>query len=150
MLKKALTWILGIFYIWAGWNHFHSHASYVAVMPPHIPYPSLMVDISGYAEMLGGFGALIPPLRKAAGWGLIALLIAVFPANLHMAINHVLPKGLNAPGWALWLRLLFQPPLIWWVWWCCIAGDKKQLSTSTTDLDEPASQVAPKPSTRLM
>jgi len=80
----------------------------------------VMNVISGVAEIFGGFGLLIPNLRRAAGWGLIALLIAVFPANVHVALQGYMP-GTNFPPFALWLRLPLQAVLVAWVWWVAIS-----------------------------
>lgn len=87
---------------------------------------------SGVAEMLGGLGLILPVTRRAAAWGLIALLVAVFPANLNMAVNH-LPLGTSSvPAWALWARLPLQLVLIAWAWWFtrAEAGDRATLNRS--------------------
>lgn len=84
-------------------------------MPPSIPSPDLMVTLSGVAELAGGIGILISALRPAARWGLVALLIAVFPANIYMAQRRIAPGGLHIPAALLWARLTLQPLLIWWV-----------------------------------
>lgn len=83
-------------------------------MPPLLPAPRLLVAISGAAEIAGGLGLLLPRLRKAAAWGLVLLLLAVFPANLYMAIAH--QRFPNFPAWTLWARLPLQLPIIWWAW----------------------------------
>jgi uncharacterized membrane protein len=75
-----------------------------------------MVYISGVAEIAGGIGLLLRPFRRAAAWGLVALLVAVFPANIYMALDRVGADGV--PGWVLWARLPLQAVLIWWVLWC--------------------------------
>jgi len=107
-------WVLTVFMVGAGVNHFVSPASYVGMMPSALPAPETLVYVSGVAEILGGLGLILPATRRLAAWGLIALLVAVFPANLNMAINH-LPLGTRAvPGWALWARLPLQLVLIWW------------------------------------
>lgn len=103
----------------AGANHFMNPAPYLAMMPPWLPVPGLLVIVSGIAEMAGGLGVLIPPLRRAAAWGLIALLVAVFPANLHVAL-HGWP-GVDFPPWVLWLRLPFQLLFIWAIHRTCLA-----------------------------
>ncbi len=75
-----------------------------------------MVAISGAAEILGGCGLLLPATRPAAKCGLIALLAAVFPANVHMALAHIQPEGVKIPSAVLWARLPLQPLLMWWIW----------------------------------
>lgn len=108
---------LAVFFVTAGVMHLLRPEPYLAIMPPYIPYPELMVDLSGIAEILGGLGVLFPALRRAAGIGLIALLIAVFPANIHMAMANPEVPGLpHAPAWLLWARLPLQLLLIRWVW----------------------------------
>jgi uncharacterized membrane protein len=116
--QKILTAVAAIFYSLAGTLHFLRPAMYLKIMPPYIPWPLPMVYLSGAAEILGGIGLLIPPLRRSAALGLVALLIAVFPANVYMATNPAQAgAGAIAPA-ALWGRLLLQPLLIWWVLWC--------------------------------
>lgn len=107
-------WLLTVFMVGAGANHFVSPDHYVAMMPAMLPEPLLLVQISGVAEILGGLGLILPATRRLAAWGLIALLIAVFPANLNMAINHLPVGPYHLPSWALWARLPLQVLLIWW------------------------------------
>jgi uncharacterized membrane protein len=107
-------WVLTVFMVGAGVNHFLSPEAYVGMMPAALPAPWALVAISGVAEILGGLGLILPATRRLAAWWLIALFIAVFPANLNMAINH-LPLGSHTlPGWALWARLPLQLLLIAW------------------------------------
>lgn len=116
-LKAALRWLLALFLIGAGANHFLSPEPYVAMMPAALPWHLPLVYLSGVAEILCGAGLLVPATRRLAAWATIALLIAVFPANLNMAVNH-LPLGKTAvPQWALWARLPLQAVLIAWAWW---------------------------------
>jgi len=84
-------------------------------MPPVVPAPGLMVMLSGIAEIAGGIGILLPAVRPAARWGLVALLVAVFPANVYMAQNRIEPQGTRIPERLLWARLPLQPLLIWWL-----------------------------------
>jgi uncharacterized membrane protein len=84
------------------------------MMPSYLPAHALLVQISGVAEILGGIGILLPWTRRLAAWGLILLLVAVFPANLDVAL-HGWP-GVNLPGWILWCRLPLQPVFIWWIY----------------------------------
>ena len=95
-------------------NHFRVPATYVAMMPPWLPWPSGLSAIAGIAEILGGIGIFLPQTRRVAGWGLIALLAAVFPANVHMARNP--EKFEKIPAWALYARLPLQPLMMWWAW----------------------------------
>ena len=105
-----------VFFIGAGLNHFRSADFYKRIIPPQFPAPAFLVIISGLCEIAGGAGLAIPPLRRAAGWGLIALLIAVFPANIYMAFHQEKFADLHLPGWTYWARLPLQAVLIWWVW----------------------------------
>lgn len=86
---------------------------FVAVMPAYLPEPATLVAISGVAEVAGGVGLLLPRTRRAAGWGLAALYVAVFPANVDMALH----PSMGLPPWLLWARLPFQIPLIMWALW---------------------------------
>jgi uncharacterized membrane protein len=117
-VQKVLLAIAAAFYTFAGVLHFLKPAPYLKIMPPYVPWHSAMVSISGAAEIAGGLGLLIPPVRRAAAWGLVALLIAVFPANIYMATNPVEAGAASLPAAALYGRLLLQPLFIWWVLWC--------------------------------
>jgi uncharacterized membrane protein len=110
--------VLAVFFIGAGVLHFVRPEFYLRIMPPYLPWHLELVYLSGACEVAGGVGVLIPALRRAAGWGLIALLIAVFPANLQMAVNHLEADGLTLFGWLLLARLPLQLVLIWWVYRC--------------------------------
>jgi len=115
-LKLLARWTLVVFFILAGLNHFRSPAVYLGMMPPGLPDPTLLNVISGAAEVLGGLGLLLRPLRRAAAWGLVLLLIAVFPANLHVArLGHM--PGTNFSPLVLWLRLPFQAVFVAGVVW---------------------------------
>jgi uncharacterized membrane protein len=112
------TWLrilFGIGFILAGANHFISAPYYVAMMPPYLPLHQELVYISGISEM--GLGAMVMLDYKTvlAAWGLIALLIAVYPANIHMALNPQLYP--NIPAWALYARLPFQFLFIGIAYW---------------------------------
>jgi uncharacterized membrane protein len=103
-----------VFFIGAGIMHFVIPDTYVRIVPPALPSPRLLVELSGAAEVLGGLGLLVPFTRRAAAWGLVALLVAVFPANLYMAISHVPATGILGQHWLQWLRLPLQIPMILW------------------------------------
>ena len=117
-LQIVFLALAALFFTSAGVLHFLRPAMYLKIMPPYIPWPLAMVYISGAAEIAGGVGILIPPARRAAALGLMALLVAVFPANIYMATNPVEAGASALPPAALWGRLLLQPVFIWWAWWC--------------------------------
>ena len=89
-------------------------------MPPYLPYHREAVAVSGVAEIVGALAVIAPATRRPfARWWLIALLVAVFPANVHMAVSPEQVKGLDLdriPRWTLWARLPLQPLCVWWVW----------------------------------
>jgi uncharacterized membrane protein len=115
--KTILRWVLTVAMCVAGANHFIVPATYLGMMPAELPAPLALVYISGVAEILGGLGLILPQTRKLAAWGLIALFVAVFPANLNMALNHLSLGTTHVPTWALWARLPLQGVLIAWAWW---------------------------------
>jgi uncharacterized membrane protein len=112
----ALRWLAAIFFVAAGINHFREPRFYRQIVPPHFPSPALLVILSGIGEIVGGIGLLVRPLRRAAGWGLIALLVCVFPANIYMAFFPQRIADLHIPQWLLWLRLPLQGVMIAWIW----------------------------------
>jgi uncharacterized membrane protein len=107
--------LLAGFFIGGGVNHFAMPGPYRQIVPPRLrEHAKLVVEISGVAEVAGGLGVLLPATRRLSGLGLIALLVAVFPANLHMArAPEEFPK---IPRWALFGRLPLQPLMMWWAW----------------------------------
>ena len=117
-MRTVLRWLLSIFMVVAGANHFVAPTAYVAMMPSTLPAPAALVYISGVAEILGGLGLILPATRWYAGWGLIALFVAVFPANINMAVHHLSLGGRSVPTWALWARLPVQAVLVVWAYWC--------------------------------
>jgi uncharacterized membrane protein len=116
-IKPVMRWVLTVFMVAAGVNHFISPAAYVAMVPDALPAHALLIQISGVAEILGGLGLIVPRTRRLAAWGLIALFVAVFPANINMAVND-LPLGSHHVASALlWARLPLQLVLIAWAAW---------------------------------
>ena len=108
--------LLAAVFVGAGVLHFFKPRMFEAIVPPSLPWPRALVLVSGAAEILGGLGLLIPAVRPWAGWGLVALLVAVFPANLYMAQESERFRRL-APRWLLLARLPLQLVLIAWVLW---------------------------------
>jgi len=114
MLKAVLRIVFALFFVAAGVNHFIRTDFYLRMMPPYVPLHLVMVQISGVAEIALGLLLLIPRTVPMAAWGLIALLIAVFPANLQMALHpETFPEFSTR---ALWFRLPLQGGMIAWAW----------------------------------
>lgn len=103
-------------YLVAGTLHFLITPRYMAIMPPYLPAHRALVLISGACEIAGGLGMLArsAATRRAAAWGIVALLIAVMPANVTMLTHHADFPAI--PLWILWARLPLQLPLIYWAW----------------------------------
>jgi uncharacterized membrane protein len=107
-------YIMGTAYVVAGAGHFIATRMYENIMPDYLPAHHELVLLSGVAEIAGGIGVCVPKLQRPAAWGLVALLVAVMPANIWMAQHPERYPGI--PLWAIWLRLPLQLPLIWWAW----------------------------------
>lgn len=108
-LKSAVRVAVAIAMTAIGVLHFVKPAGFEAIVPAYLPAPHALVLISGFFEVAGGVGLLVAPVRVAAAWGLVALYVAVFPANLNMAMNHIqIPDLQPLPVWGMWLRLPFQ------------------------------------------
>jgi len=108
--------LLALLFLASGILHFFIPLAYLRIMPPALPHPLLLIQLSGAAEILGAIAILIPALRRYAAWGLVALLIAVWPANIYMAAAHLSLPGIMGQSWAQWLRVPLQIPLIYWAW----------------------------------
>jgi uncharacterized membrane protein len=106
--------LLGLTFIAAGALHFARPRMYEAIMPRYLPAHRELVYASGVAEIAGGAGVLYPRTRRAAGWWLIATLLAIFPANVEMAVHA--ERFERFPPAALWARLPLQGLLIAWAW----------------------------------
>ena len=115
--KRVLLWVVGGFYILNGLNHFLNADAYVAIMPAYLPWHSHLVLLSGVAEVALGVGVLIPTTRVTAAWGIILLLILIFPANLYVAMNGLAYVGDEPSTLLNWVRLPFQLVLIAWAYW---------------------------------
>jgi len=116
--KRVLLGVMGIFYVVAGANHFRNPGFYVPMMPPYLPAHLTLIYVSGLAEIVLGVAVLVPATRRLAAWGIILLLIAVFPANIHIAVHNVpLAGAAHGAGALNWIRLPLQAVLILWAWW---------------------------------
>lgn len=118
--KRPLRYVMGALYIVAGLLHFVVPSLYVQIVPPILPAPLALVYLSGLAEVGVGVGVLVPRTRRYAAWATIALLVAIFPANVYMAVSMVAVEGL--PGGdpsplVRWARLPLQGVLLLWAYW---------------------------------
>jgi uncharacterized membrane protein len=110
--QKISLCCMAVLYVVAGILHFAATENYLEIMPPWLPYHTALVYISGICEILFGCMLMPPASRRFAAWGIIALLVAVFPANIQMTINY---EHTHSPHlWLSILRLPIQAVLIWW------------------------------------
>jgi uncharacterized membrane protein len=111
--------LLAVLFLFAGTVHLLDPRFFLPIMPPWVPAPMAGIIVSGVAELAGGIGLLMPQraIQRAAGWGLLLLLLAVFPANIYMAAAHVRIHGVPSQPWMSWARLPLQPLLMFVVSW---------------------------------
>ncbi|MBA6287367.1 DoxX family protein [Colwellia sp. MB3u-4] len=107
--------IIALFFLIGGIAHFISADFFIMAMPDYLPYHKELVLISGVFEVLGAIGLLVPKTRLLAGYGLIALIVTVYPANINMALQP--EKYHDISVFFLYLRLPMQLLFIWFVWW---------------------------------
>ncbi len=110
--------IVALAMVSVGVMHFTQAEWFAQIVPPFLPAPVWLVWISGVFEILGGIGVLVPRVRALAGWGLVLLYLAVFPANIYMAVAPVAVNGVVPERWLVWARLPLQPVFMWVAWWC--------------------------------
>jgi len=131
-MRAALRGLLAAGMVWVGIKHFTAPEFFVRIVPAALPAPLLLVHVSGVFEILGGVGLLVPRTRRFASWGLIALFVAIFPANINMAMNDIQPDpSTHIPMWAQWARLPLQALLIAWAYYA--GGPHKRAIPSSTD-----------------
>lgn len=114
-IKRFLKYLLAIGFVAAGVYHFVNPAFYLKMMPPYLPAHLFLIRLSGFFQIALGIALLVPTFSRLAAWGIVALLIAVFPANIYMASNTELFSEFSRT--ALYLRLPFQMVLIAWAIW---------------------------------
>jgi uncharacterized membrane protein len=108
------TLLPALLFLVSGSQHLINPAIFTSIVPPQLGHAGLLVAISGVAELAGGLGLLIPATRRPAAIGLIVLLVAVWPANIYMALAADRFAAV-APAWVIWLRVPLQLLAIWWV-----------------------------------
>lgn len=122
-VRAALRWLLALAYAYAGYRHLATPAPFLAITPPWVPQPAFVVAATGVAELAGALGLMLPPVRKAAGWGLALYALCVWPANVHHALANVAINGETLSWWYHGPRLALQPLIIWWALWASGAAD---------------------------
>ncbi len=115
--RTALRWLLALAYGYAGFRHLATPGPFLAITPPWVPQPNLVIAATGITELAGALGLMIPRLRIAAGWGLALYALCVWPANFHHAFAHVAIGGSALGWWYHGPRLAAQPLIIWWALW---------------------------------
>lgn len=115
-MKNIARISLGLLFIVASSLHFLSDVE-LQIIPPFLPWRRAALYITGICEVLGGIGLLIPRFQRSAAWGLVALLIAIFPANIYHAINNIQIKGIPNSRLYHRIRLPAQAVFIWWALW---------------------------------
>ena len=124
-VKRVLLYVMSAAYCFAGFNHLLNPDFYLPIIPPGLPSPEWLNLLSGLFEIVLGVYLLEPRTRILSAWGIIALLVAVFPANVYMAQANVGPEGPGTgAGAANWLRLPFQIVFVVWAWWYTIPDDE--------------------------
>ena len=107
-----------VMFLMIGFFHLLKPRKLTYMVEGMLPFPYLLIIVTGIMEMLLGAGLLFPDTYYYAGWGLMLLLVAMFPANIRVAVKQLpAPGGLPAKPWYTWSRLLFQPVYILWIWW---------------------------------
>jgi uncharacterized membrane protein len=115
--RVVVRWLIAIAMVAIGIGHFVNPTPFEKIVPAFLPSARALVYVSGFFEVLGGAGLLISKVRKPASYGLIALYLAVFPANINMAVNHIQIGDSPLPEPLLWLRLPLQAVLIALAYW---------------------------------
>lgn len=116
ILKKIALYVTGLFFVAAGVRHFAMPEFYMLMMPNYLPVPLTLIYISGFFEILGGIGLIIPKTRVLSAWGLMALLLAVLPANVYLWTHNIHLHDSYTPSWFLMLRIPLQFLLIAWMY----------------------------------
>ncbi|MBT3594171.1 MAG: DoxX family membrane protein [Hellea sp.] len=116
-LKSLGSWFFAVFFFYAGLMHFVQEESFTAIVPPFIPFPKLIVWTTGLMELVFAILLILPRYRKLAGFLLAPFLLAVLPANIHMAMNNIPFGEMSATPTTLWLRVALQFPLILLILW---------------------------------
>lgn len=127
LIKPVLRYVLGLFFVVAGTMHFVMPGFYLPMMPDYLPWHGALVFLSGVAEVLAGLLLCVPKTQRIGAWAIIAILIAVYPANIHMALNPETFSDYGSPT-ALYVRLPLQLIPLLWAW--CYTGTARSQTSS--------------------
>lgn len=116
-VKTGLCWLLAAFFFFAGIMHFVVVDSFAGIVPPILPFPKMIVWVTGVMEMIFAIGLILPKYRKRSGFWLAPFLLAVLPANIYMAMYNIPMGDIAASPAALWVRVALQFPLIALILW---------------------------------
>ena len=116
--KDKAAVAMGASFVITGVMHFSNPDRFLPMMPPWLPWHMGLIYLSGALEIVGGSTLAVRGTRRAAALGLVALLLAIFPANIHVALSGVSVDGLPQASWYYWVRLPFQFVFIGWALWC--------------------------------
>ena len=116
-VKTIICLVLALFFFFAGLMHFIKVESFTAIVPPLLPFPKMIVWVTGVMEMIFAIGLLLPKYRKVSGFWLAPFLLAVLPANIYMAMYNIPMGDSVASPTALWVRVALQFPLIALILW---------------------------------
>ncbi len=116
-MKRLSICLLSLLFLTIGTFHFRRPEPFVEIVPRYFLHPLFLVYLSGFFEILGGIGLLIPRVRRWAGYGLMLLLLCVLPANIYMFTDHPVILATEVPKWVLAVRLPLQFVLMYWIYW---------------------------------
>ncbi|MEK7794360.1 MAG: DoxX family membrane protein [Candidatus Hydrogenedentota bacterium] len=118
--RTVLRYLLAVFFVGGGINHFRIPAWYVNLMPPYMPLHEELVWLSGVTEVIAGVMVAVPAWSRWGGWFVIAHLIAFMPVHIHMAVNPERYTDMGPPG-AMYFRIVLQGVFVVWAWWAAAA-----------------------------
>ena len=124
-IKTIFCYLLALFFFVAGITHFTQDEAYAAIVPPLLPFPFIIVWVTGIMELFFAVGLAIKKFRKISGFWLAPFLLAVLPANIYMAIYNIPLGDMESSSTALWVRVALQFPLIALILWASGNFDKK-------------------------
>jgi uncharacterized membrane protein len=136
MFRSSFRVLFALSFVAVGTSHFMTPEPFVSIMPAYLPWHLELVYISGLFEVLGGIGLIFPITRRVAAWGLIALLIAVYPANINMLMNDIYIGDMPRERWLLWARMPLQLLMALGVMW---GGEIGPFSSSNAPSSPPSS-----------